>query len=419
MKNHEVTTESPEPAAPESAAHESAEADSPALPPLQIRQSHVPLITDADQLRDYCAALERGTGPVGIDAERASGYRYTARAYLVQVNRIGAGIALIDPTGVPDLTMLGKAIGDAEWILHAATQDLACLAEIGMRPTAVFDTEVAARLLGRDRVSLAGLVASELGYSLAKGHGSADWSKRPLTSEQLTYAALDVEPLLELRQILATDLQARGRWEIAQQEFTHLIGFTPKDRGSEPWRRLSGMHSLKSPRQWAMARELWWARDAIARETDIAPGRIIPDSAILAAVKAAPESALQLLGVHGFHGRGAARYRAQWWAAIERARGLADDELPTRPPRGDGPPPPRTWADRDPAAAARLERSKAALQQVAQDWGVATELLLAPDLVRRVCWEPPADVQEALREGGARPWQVELCSPVLLAARGD
>lgn len=394
----------------------SPEADAPALPPLRIRQSHVPLITDVDRLREYCTALAQGSGPVGIDAERASGYRYSARAYLVQINRQGAGIALIDPVGLSDLTLVSQAIGDAEWILHAATQDLPCLAEIGMKPTTLFDTEVAARLLGRERVSLAGLVASELGSSLAKGHGSADWSKRPLTPEQLDYAALDVEPLLSLREILTLDLHERGRWEIAQQEFAHLMGFTPKDRGPEPWRRLSGMHSLKSPRQWAIARELWWARDEIARGKDVAPGRIIPDSAILAAVKGSPQSAEQLMGVHGFQGRGASRYRAQWWAAIERARALRNEEVPTRPPRGDGPPPPRTWAERDPAAAARLEAAKAALHVLSRDWGVATELLISPELVRKVCWEPPVDLEASLREGGARPWQVELCVPLLAAA---
>lgn len=409
----------PESMASESSARSDTDPPEPDLPALQIRQSHVPLITDSEHLEDYCQALARSSGPVGIDAERASGYRYSARAYLVQINRLGAGIALIDPTGIPDLTGIGEAIGDAEWILHAATQDLPCLAELGMRPTTLFDTEVAARLLGRERVSLAGLVASELGCSLAKGHGSADWSLRPLTQEQLTYAALDVEPLLELRDILTKDLKARGRWEIAQQEFTHLIGFSPRERGPEPWRRLSGMHSLKTPRQWAMARELWWARDEIAREKDVAPGRIIPDSAILAAVKASPESAEQLLGVHGFHGRGAARYRSRWWAAIERARGLSNEELPTRPPRGDGPPPPRTWAERDPAAAARLDKAKTALQQTAQEWGVATELLLSPDLMRRMCWDPPADLEGALRSGGARPWQVQLCAPLLSDSWGD
>ena len=386
------------------------------LPPLELRDGPPPVITTPGALAEFGVAIRAGSGPVAIDAERASGYRYSARAYLIQVRREGAGSALIDPVNIVDLSEFNAGFADAEWILHAATQDLPCLAEVGMHPTSVFDTEVAARLLGREKVSLAGLVASELGRALEKGHGSADWSHRPLTEEQLRYAALDVEPLIELRDILSDDLKARGRWDIAQQEFTHLLSFSPKDRGPDPWRRLSGMHALKSPRQWAMAREMWWARDQIAEQTDTAPGRILPDSAVVAAVKADPKSAAELLGVKGFHGRGAGKYRTHWWAALERARALPADELPTRPPRGDGPPPPRTWAERDPQAAARLLRARDAVTALAHEWGVAVEMLLSPDLLRRLCWEPPLDLAGFLLDGGARPWQVEVCSPILRAA---
>lgn len=386
------------------------------LPHLELRDGSPSIVADIQALVAFNRSVAEGQGPVAIDAERASGYRYSARAYLVQVRRNGAGTALIDPITVPDLTSLHEAIGNTEWILHAATQDLACLAEVGMRPTQLFDTEVAARLLGRERVSLAGLVASELGRGLDKGHGAADWSVRPLSDEQLRYAALDVEPLIELRDILADDLAAKGRWEIAQQEFGHLLSFAPKDRGPEPWRRLSGMHSLKSPRQWALARELWWTRDGIAERTDTAPGRVLPDSAIVAAVKAEPASATELLAVKGFHGRGAGKYRSDWWAALQRARNLTADELPTRPPRTDGPPPPRTWADRDPVAAARLASAREGLTRISEEWGVAPEMLLSPDLVRRVCWQPPEDLDASLRASGARPWQVEVCGPILRAA---
>ncbi len=387
-----------------------------AHPPLELRDGDAPVITTVEQLRAYSDAVASGSGPVGLDAERASGYKYSARAYLVQVRREGAGVALIDPTFVDDLSILNEAIAGAEWILHAATQDLACLAEVGMRPSSLFDTEVAARLLGREKVSLAGLVASELGMNLAKGHGSADWSIRPLTADQLRYAALDVEPLVELRDILAADLQARGRWDIAQQEFTHLLSFTPKERGADQWRRLSGMHTLKSPQQWAIARELWWARDEIAQTIDVAPGRILPDSAIVAAVKAEPKSARELLEVKGFHGRGAGRYRNDWWSALERARALPKEDWPTRAPRGDGPPPPRAWADKDPAAAARLEAARQGIADLAERWGIAPELLLSPDLMRRACWEPPDDLAAFLTAGGAREWQIETCSPILAAA---
>ena len=395
--------------------------DAPHLPELQLRDGNPPVIDTIEHLQEYAAALEAGTGPVALDAERASGYRYSMRAYLVQIRREGAGIALIDPVPLPDLSILDASIGDTEWILHAASQDLPCLAEVGMRPRRLFDTEVAGRILGRDRVSLAALVGSELGLTLHKGQGATDWSARPLTAAQLTYAALDVEALVELRNALHQELVAADRWNIAQQEFDHLLGFEPRDKGPDPWRRLSGMHKLTSPRQWAIARELWLQRDQLAEQTDTAPGRLIPDSAIVAAVLAEPTSVRQLMEADGFHGRGAGKYRRQWWEAIERARSIPKSELPQRAPRSEGPPPPRSWADKDPAAAARLSAARAAVSSTSEDLSMAPELLLAPDLIRKLCWEPPTDASEAgvrryLAAGGAREWQIDLCAPALVDA---
>lgn len=391
------------------------------LPPLELRQGPAPQLTSAADVQAYADAIASGDGPIALDAERASGYRYSQRAYLIQVRRSGAGTALIDPIAVPDLSGLADAIGDNEWILHAATQDLACLAEVGMRPTRLFDTELAGRLLGRERVSLAALVASELGHSLAKGHGATDWSVRPLSGEQLRYAALDVEPLIELRDALASELHDCGRWEMAEQEFGHLLNFTPRERGPEEWRRLSGMHKLRKPRQWALARELWLARDDIAQRRDVAPGRLIPDSAVIAAVQADPASLDELLASPGFHGRGASRHARDWWGAIQRGRALPDTQLPQRAPRGDGPPPPRSWAERDPAANSRLQAARAAMSELSEAWNIAPELLLAPDSLRRLCWDPPADTSEvgvgaALEALEARPWQIALCAPVLSPA---
>ena len=395
------------------------------LPPLELLDGVPDVITNIDELRTYADALAAGEGPVGLDAERASGYRYSQRAYLVQVRRTGAGTALIDPIAVPDLTCINEAIGDAEWILHAATQDLPCLAEVGMTPQVLFDTELAGRLLGRERVSLAALVGSELGNHLAKGHGATDWSVRPLSSEQLRYAALDVEPLRQLRDVLAAELKAAGRWDLAEQEFAHLLGFQPRDKGPEEWRRLSGMHKLRSPRQWALAREMWLERDEIARAKDVAPGRILPDSAIVAAVRSVPESKEALLATEGFHGRGAGRYAKSWWAALQRGRDVPDTELPERSPRGDGPPPPRSWAERNPPAHDRLAQAREGMSELAQRWQVAPEILLSPDLLRRVCWDPPVGsasggassshaIANFLAAAGARPWQIDTCLPVLV-----
>ena len=149
-------------------------------------------------------ALERaqrgGIAGLALDAERASGYRYSQRAYLIQLRRAGAGTALIDPVPLPDLSCIQEATEGAEWILHAATQDLACLAEVGLHPSSLFDTELAGRLLGYPRVGLATLVETILGAGMKKEHSAVDWSTRPLPEPWLEYAALDVEVLLELRE---------------------------------------------------------------------------------------------------------------------------------------------------------------------------------------------------------------------------
>ena len=358
---------------------------------------------------------------MALDAERASGYRYSQRAYLVQIRRVGAGTALIDPIAVPDLSAIQEATADVEWILHAATQDLACLGEIGLRPSALFDTELAGRLLGRDRVSLGALVASELGLGLEKGHGATDWSVRPLSAAQLRYAALDVEVLVELRDLMERDLVAAGKWEYARQEFEALLSFAPRDRGEEAWRRTSGIHRLRKPRDLAAVREMWNTRDEIARQRDIAVGRILPDSAIVAAVQGHPATVEALSGIREFHGRGAQRYLARWWRALTTAAALPNDQLPLAATPAGGPPQPRVWAERDPVAFARLEAARVVMADLSERLQIPSENLLTPDLVRRLCWDPPspadaAGVEAVLLGAGARRWQVELALPGLLEA---
>ncbi|HTA02884.1 MAG TPA: ribonuclease D, partial [Streptosporangiaceae bacterium] len=144
-----------------------------------------PLVDSADDLAAATAALGAGSGPVAVDAERASGFRYGHRAFLVQFRRQGAGTVLIDPVACPDLSALDAALADTEAVLHAASQDLPCLSELGFRPRRLFDTEVAGRLLGYPRVGLATMVESILGLGLEKTHSAADWSTRPLPEEWL------------------------------------------------------------------------------------------------------------------------------------------------------------------------------------------------------------------------------------------
>ena len=396
----------------------------PEPPLLTLRDGLPPVVDTPEGLAEVCEKLAAGTGPVAIDAERASGYRYSSRAYLIQLRREGSGTFLVDPIPFGGLPELQEVLDGTEWILHAATQDLPCLAEVGLTPTTLFDTELAGRLLGYPRVGLATLVESLLGHRLAKEHSAVDWSTRPLPGPWLEYAALDVEVLVELRAIIADALVEAGKDEWARQEFEHLRGFEQPTR-VDAWRRTSGMHKVRGRRGLAAVRELWETRDAIAEQRDVTPGRILPDSAIVAAAQAMPADKAALLSTKGFHGRGADRYAARWVAAIRKAAEMDESELPARSPRGDGPPLPRAWAEKDPVAARRLTIARDAMAARATELELPVENLLTPDYLRRTLWTPPSTrdpealgpaVAEQLAGYGARPWQIEIAGPIITDA---
>jgi ribonuclease D len=386
----------------------------PVTIPLVAPRDGVPsVVATPDALAETVSAFAAGHGPVAVDAERASGHRYGQRAFLVQLRRAGAGTALIDPAALPDLSAVGDAIADVEWVLHAASQDLPCLAEIGMRPHTLFDTELGSRLAGFPRVGLAAVVEQLLGLGLAKEHSAVDWSVRPLPAPWLRYAALDVEVLVELRDALATELERQGKLDWARQEFAALAAAPPAVPRADPWRRTSGMHKVRTRRQLAVIRELWVARDALAREQDVSPGRLIPDTSIVEASLAQPTPPRGLIAVGGFTGRGSRRHLTVWQAAIDRAMALPESQLPPQHRPAEGPPPARVWADRDPVAAARLSRCRAAVSAIANRFDLPTENLVSPEAVRRLAWEPPDGMDEdsvaaALHGHGARAWQIEL-----------
>ncbi|MFD4635027.1 HRDC domain-containing protein [Streptomyces sp. NPDC058284] len=391
------------------------------IPLLEPRDGIPPVIADEEALAATVAAFAAGSGPVAVDAERASGYRYGQRAYLVQLRREGAGTALIDPVACPDLSGLDAAIGDTEWVLHAATQDLPCLREIGMVPARIFDTELAGRLAGFPRVGLGAMVESVLGYVLEKGHSAVDWSTRPLPEPWLRYAALDVELLVDLRDALEKELDRQGKLEWAREEFDAIASAPPAPPRKEPWRRTSGMHKVRRRRQMAVVRELWNARDKVAQRRDVSPGKVLSDGAIVEAALALPPNVHALAGLAGFGHRMGRRQLEQWQTAVDRAKALPDAELPQPGQTLTGPPPPRSWADRDPAAAARLSAARAAVSALAEQLNMPQENLITPDTVRRVCWEPPAPLTEdsvatALAAHGARQWQITLVTPALVTA---
>lgn len=383
-----------------------------------MTERHV--IESRDEYLDAIRTISEGSGPIAVDAERASGYRYSQRAYLIQLYRRGAGLFLFDPPAVGRFDELNEAIASEEWVLHAASQDLACLREVGLDPSHIFDTELAARLLGLPRVGLGTVVEELLGIHLAKEHSAADWSTRPLPAAWLEYAALDVELLVDVRDKLADMLDAGGKRDIASQEFEATLARQPKLQRQDPWRRLSGLNTVRGARNLAVARELWTERDSFARESDTAPGRLVPDASLVAAVKAEPRTRSALAALREFKGRASRTELPRWWAAIER--GLTTEDLP--PLRGasaDTLPPPRSWADRNPEADARLKAARQAVTEISEELAIPVENLLTPETLRRVAWSPPEPVTgesvgAALAALAARPWQVDATAQAIAAA---
>ena len=385
-------------------------------PAVQAPHVTVDVIEDRDAYLAAVEAIAAGHGPIAIDAERASGYRYSQRAYLIQIYRRGSGTFLFDPPAIGSFTELNDVIKDEEWILHAASQDLTCLREVGLDPTRLFDTELAARLAGLPRVGLGTVVEELLGIHLAKEHSAADWSTRPLPQAWLVYAALDVELLVDLREALGAILEKDGKADIAAQEFESVLGRDFVIVRAEPWRRLSGLHSIRGLRNLAVARELWQARDAYAREIDTAPGRLVPDTALTAAARILPASKRDLAAIKEFTGRASRSQIDRWWAAIEA--GQATSDLPVLRVGGETVPPPRVWADKNPDADKRLKAARAAITATSEELSIPVENLLTPDTLRRVAWNVPeplsvSSVSAALEGLGARAWQIDATAQLI------
>jgi ribonuclease D len=401
------------------------------VPLLQPAEGTPPVIDTETAFKAALEQLSQGHGPFAVDAERASGFRYSARAYLIQIKRNSGGLHLIDPIpfgpGHALFAELNSLMNTDEVILHASTQDLPCLRELGINPVQLFDTELAGRIAGLPRVGLGPLLETLMGVSLAKEHSAADWSARPLPQEWLTYAALDVELLVELRDRMSEILDKSNKLPWALEEFASILKAPPAPPRVDPWRRTSGMHKIKRRDQLAIIKELWVARDRVASEQDIAPGKLLNDTAIVELAMAAAvtrkefEKALRPLGLR-------ARWLENlplWLASVSTAVALPDEQWPAMRTNTDTLPPIKLWRDKFPEKFAPLSHARAAIDLIAQENEIPVENLITPEHVRRVCWKPPtgstenlsvAAVEQALIDLGARQWQIALVAPALASA---
>ncbi|MEY4310492.1 MAG: hypothetical protein RLZ71_418 [Actinomycetota bacterium] len=390
------------------------------LPLLNEPRSEVIYVEDLTELEAAIKTLRGATGPFALDAERASGFKYSQRAYLVQVHRRGAPIYLIDPIAfsVPELAALAALLTEDTWILHAATQDMPCLAELGLTPKSLFDTELISRLLGFERVGLGAVCERLLGIRLAKEHSAADWSTRPLPESWLNYAALDVDVLPDLYDAMLTEVQSQGKQAIVAAEMQHLLSFKPKPTKTDKWRGLSGIQNVKERQGLAVARSLWQAREDLAIRLDVSPGRLVPDLSITHVAAKIPSSKSVLAGDKSFNGRASRSYLDVWWAAI--SAGAASRELPEMRVASTGIPNHRNWEAKFPEAAARLRVARDVISELSKETSIPAENILTPDYLRALCFEPRGlDAESSstqLLELGARAWQVELVAEPLSKA---
>nr|WP_204314279.1 HRDC domain-containing protein [Bifidobacterium avesanii] len=402
----------------------------------------VPELTDTlDAFRRVIQRFAQGTGSVAADAERASGFRYGHEDWLVQFKREGAGIALVDPIAVAaeggSWDDFNLAVGDSAWILHDSLQDLPGFADLGMRPKALFDTEMAARMLGLHRFGLAAVTEHFLGLTLAKEHSAADWSYRPLPRDWRNYAALDVELLIELEDRMTAELRRQGKDGWAREEFAYLLakGMAPRERSPQPWRHISRINVLARDRRGlAVARALWTRRDEIARRYDISPNLLLADASIIEAAVKKPRNAREFRAIRSLNERVRVHTGSEqdkmferyapiqrevkpsvWKDAIGEALALKPDDWPVPPPpasdEGNAPRSMRYWEDRHPERYARLQAARRVINQIAEDTRTPADVIVKPQYIRNLCWtdEPASrDVAEFLAGQGARRWQVGL-----------
>lgn len=397
--------------------------------PLLAPAQPLPAVIETEEAFEAALkALSQGVGPFALDTERASGYKYSARAYLIQVKRMQGGLHLIDPIAFgPDHRLFqefNSVIAGHEVILHASTQDLPCLRELGIIPTLLFDTELGARIAGLPRVGLGPLMESLMGVSLAKEHSAVDWSKRPLPIEWLNYAALDVELLIELRDEVFKLLTESKKLRFAEEDFVAILQAPAAPPRIDPWRRTSGMHKVKRRNHMAVVRELWQERNSIAQELDISPSRLLSDAAITEIALASDKEPItnkkhleKVLKPIGLRSRWLEN-SALWIGSISAALSMPEESWPEARSKSDAMPPIKIWRERFPERYAPLSHARFNLQLRADELSIPLENMISPELVRRICWQPPEDndVAKALLAMGARNWQSELAAPILQAA---
>lgn len=364
----------------------------------------------SDERLEALAVQLSGAALLAIDTEAAGYHRYHDRICLFQVST-RTDTWVIDTLAVSDIAPLTPLLASdaVEVVLHDADYDLRLLArDYGVRVTHLFDTKLAAQILGEPQIGLASLLEKHLGVKLDKKHQRADWAQRPLPDDMIAYAAEDTKHLPRLRDVLRRLLEQTGRLHWAEEEFRIRVQVDAASTGSDPdaWLRLKNTRDLK-PRQLAALRELYAWREGVARSRDLAPFRVLTNDVLVELARRMPRSRAELAGVPGAPRTLADRYGAELLDALERARGIAESELPVRP-RGPKRPPP------DPEFDELVERLRQVRDEAAQGLGLDRGFLMPRSQLEELARRRPNSISELEAIPGFRRWQAEAVGGELI-----
>ena len=381
-------------------------------PLIEFSVPHTPVFIDRpDAAPRHLAALAE-SAEIAVDTEGASFHRFVDRVYLLQLSTRDR-TAIVDPLAVdaealaPIRAMIESA--SVETVFHDADYDLRLLQQdYGWQARKLFDTRVAAQLLGLKAFGLAALLERYFGVKLDKKHQRADWSMRPLLPDMLEYAAQDTMYLLDLRDILHGELKSKGRLEWAREEFVRLesIRWADEEPGSA-FLRIKGARDL-SRRELAVLRELVPWRDGVAAELDRATFRVIGNEQLLEIARVQPRSIDDLGRIRGVPRGILERRGREILQAVQRGVAVPEAELP-KFPRG------QRW-DRDPEFDTKVNALKTVRDQVSQDLDLDPGVLCARDRMEAVARKNPKTTDELAEVSELRNWQREVLGPGFLKA---
>ena len=365
-----------------------------------MTSAHTPIYLDTSNTVDAFFASIANSHILALDTEGASFHRFVDRIYLLQLST-REQTAIIDPLPVAKPAGLGALLEDpgVEIVFHDADYDLRLLhQDYGWHTRNIFDTRVAAQLLGIRAFGLAALLERYFGVKLDKKHQRADWSMRPLTQGMLDYAAQDTIHLLELRDRLKAELERSGRWDWAREEFGLLEGtrWNTED-AANAFLRIKGARDL-SRRELAILRELVPWRDAIAGQLDRATFRVLGNEQLLDISKQQPSSRDMLAAIKGMP-RGLLESKGgELLEAVKRGQAVADADLPRFPKA-------QRW-DRDPDFDSRVNALKTARDAAAARLDLDPGVLCSRDRMEAVARKNPASREELDSVQELRRWQV-------------